>query len=184
MTSVVDPFTQSVLSCQCIWIDVLPLISLSLPSYQSPETAQPDTNLLGAKPHTFLSPNPRSSTSRILFLDYDGTLSQGYGRESHSNKVLPPSEEVIALLRALAADPCNKVGLIQHSQLFPVSTSTCSLSLLPVVLCLYFQLLILGSLFGTDLARHVSCTSPSLHRSNQQGRASYEAGACLQQSSC
>ncbi|MEW5315842.1 MAG: hypothetical protein WDW38_007244 [Sanguina aurantia] len=52
-----------------------------------------------------------SSTSRILFLDYDGTLSQGYGRESHSNKVLPPSEEVIALLRALAADPCNKVCL-------------------------------------------------------------------------
>lgn len=45
------------------------------------------------------------STFRVLFLDYDGTLT------SQNSLSLAPSEEVLSVLRALTADSNNKVCL-------------------------------------------------------------------------
>mmetsp|Transcript_2058 Transcript_2058/g.5209 ORF Transcript_2058/g.5209 Transcript_2058/m.5209 type:complete len:929 (+) Transcript_2058:1462-4248(+) len=48
-----------------------------------------------------------SSNSRVFFLDYDGTLTAG----QHTSITLAPLEEVLQVLRALTAEPRNKVVL-------------------------------------------------------------------------
>ncbi|KAF5831234.1 trehalose-phosphatase-domain-containing protein [Dunaliella salina] len=49
----------------------------------------------------------KTSNSRVFFLDYDGTLTAG----QHTSITLAPLEEVLQVLRALTAEPRNKVVL-------------------------------------------------------------------------
>nr|AKA43768.1 trehalose-6-phosphate synthase [Dunaliella viridis] len=49
----------------------------------------------------------KSSKSRVFFLDYDGTLTAG----QHTSITLAPLDEVLQVLRALTAEPLNKVVL-------------------------------------------------------------------------
>jgi len=53
----------------------------------------------------------RASKRRAFFLDYDGTLTSHRGSSSQGILTMEPSRDVLAVLKALTADPCNLVCL-------------------------------------------------------------------------
>ncbi|GIL85506.1 hypothetical protein Vretimale_13398 [Volvox reticuliferus] len=89
----------------------------------------------------FVASTYSSSGFRAFFLDYDGTLTSG----SSSSLTLAPSEQLLAVLRALAADPRNRTFLFSSSQKSDLATWFASIPNLGLVAENGFFLRAIGS---------------------------------------